>query len=194
MTAAPTGVCDSGRSVPRLVKSPREPLFSPVMRRMDFRANGIFMAMNTPARVTRIMPALAPCVTAFDAIQTIVRIIGQRDAVEEGFYPVLVGLFERSTCSSCRGSSADHFPARLHRRMAIQVDRGRRQFAIIDDIIIRDLRCLVGRWLLPQLNIHLGPGIVAGIFNATFVADSGRLSALFRSTPASITGSMFNDT
>jgi uncharacterized membrane protein YeaQ/YmgE (transglycosylase-associated protein family) len=40
-------------------------------------------------------------------------------------------------------------------------------FGIIGDLIVGVLGALVGDWLLPQLNIHLGIGMVALIVNAT---------------------------
>jgi uncharacterized membrane protein YeaQ/YmgE (transglycosylase-associated protein family) len=39
-------------------------------------------------------------------------------------------------------------------------------FGLIGDLIVGLLGALVGDWLLPRLNIHLGAGIVALIVNA----------------------------
>jgi uncharacterized membrane protein YeaQ/YmgE (transglycosylase-associated protein family) len=39
-------------------------------------------------------------------------------------------------------------------------------FGLIGDLIVGLLGALIGDWLLPQLNIHLGVGIVALIINA----------------------------
>jgi hypothetical protein len=59
---------------------------------MRQRVRGFFMSMNTLPGVARVMPALAPRVAGFAAIQTIVGVAGQRDAGNKGFYPELVGL------------------------------------------------------------------------------------------------------
>jgi hypothetical protein len=48
------------------------------------------MSMNAPPCVARLMPTGAPSAAGFDAIQTFVRIAGQRDAGNKGFYPALV--------------------------------------------------------------------------------------------------------
>ena len=39
-------------------------------------------------------------------------------------------------------------------------------FGLIGDLIVGLLGAFIGDWLLPQLNIHLGVGIVAMIANA----------------------------
>jgi uncharacterized membrane protein YeaQ/YmgE (transglycosylase-associated protein family) len=39
-------------------------------------------------------------------------------------------------------------------------------FGLIGDVVIGWLGALIGNWLLPQLHIHLGDGIVAMIMNA----------------------------
>jgi uncharacterized membrane protein YeaQ/YmgE (transglycosylase-associated protein family) len=39
-------------------------------------------------------------------------------------------------------------------------------FGIVGDVIVGWLGALIGHWLLPQLNIHLGTGIVALIVDA----------------------------
>src|SRR5215472_6550483 len=46
-----------------------------------------------------------------------------------------------------------------------QVMRGS-GFGLIGDLIVGLLGALVGDWLLPRLNIHLGVGIIALILNA----------------------------
>jgi len=43
-------------------------------------------------------------------------------------------------------------------------------FGLIGDLIIGILGAFIGNWLLPQLHIHLGVGIVALIINATLGA------------------------
>jgi len=43
-------------------------------------------------------------------------------------------------------------------------------FGIIGDLIVGILGAFIGNWLLPQLHIHLGVGIVALIVNATLGA------------------------
>jgi uncharacterized membrane protein YeaQ/YmgE (transglycosylase-associated protein family) len=43
-------------------------------------------------------------------------------------------------------------------------------FGVIGDIIIGIVGAFLGDWLLPQLGIHLGTGIVAAIVNATLGA------------------------
>jgi uncharacterized membrane protein YeaQ/YmgE (transglycosylase-associated protein family) len=53
--------------------------------------------------------------------------------------------------------------------LAGQIARGA-GFGIIGDLIIGILGAFVGSWLLPKLNIHLGSGFVAEIFNATIGA------------------------
>jgi uncharacterized membrane protein YeaQ/YmgE (transglycosylase-associated protein family) len=49
--------------------------------------------------------------------------------------------------------------------LAGQVMRGS-GFGLIGDLIVGWLGALIGDWLLPRLNIHLGAGIVALVFNA----------------------------
>ena len=39
-------------------------------------------------------------------------------------------------------------------------------FGLVGDLIVGLLGAFIGDWLLPQLNIHLGVGIVALIINA----------------------------
>jgi uncharacterized membrane protein YeaQ/YmgE (transglycosylase-associated protein family) len=43
-------------------------------------------------------------------------------------------------------------------------------FGLIGDLIVGVIGALIGDWLLPQLNIHLGTGTVALIINATIGA------------------------
>lgn len=43
-------------------------------------------------------------------------------------------------------------------------------FGLIGDLIVGVLGALIGDWLLPRLNIHLGVGMVALIVNATIGA------------------------
>jgi uncharacterized membrane protein YeaQ/YmgE (transglycosylase-associated protein family) len=43
-------------------------------------------------------------------------------------------------------------------------------FGLIGDLVVGVLGALLGDWLLPQLNIHLGVGMVALIINATIGA------------------------
>jgi len=43
-------------------------------------------------------------------------------------------------------------------------------FGIIGDLIVGILGAFIGNWMLPQLHIHLGVGIVALIINATLGA------------------------
>lgn len=43
-------------------------------------------------------------------------------------------------------------------------------FGIVGDLIVGILGAFVGHWLLPQLGIHLGTGLVAAIINATIGA------------------------
>jgi uncharacterized membrane protein YeaQ/YmgE (transglycosylase-associated protein family) len=43
-------------------------------------------------------------------------------------------------------------------------------FGLIGDLIIGVVGAFIGDWLLPQLHIHLGAGIVALIINATIGA------------------------
>src|SRR5260370_39331226 len=53
--------------------------------------------------------------------------------------------------------------------LAGQVMRGS-GFGLIGDLIVGLLGALIGDWLLPRLNIHLGVGIVALIINALICA------------------------
>ena len=39
-------------------------------------------------------------------------------------------------------------------------------FGLIGDLVVGLIGAFIGDWLLPQLNIHLGTGIIALIFNA----------------------------
>jgi uncharacterized membrane protein YeaQ/YmgE (transglycosylase-associated protein family) len=43
-------------------------------------------------------------------------------------------------------------------------------FGLIGDLLIGIVGAFIGDWLLPQLNIHVGIGIVAAIVNATIGA------------------------
>lgn len=43
-------------------------------------------------------------------------------------------------------------------------------FGIVGDLVIGVLGAFTGSWVLPQLGIHLGAGIVAAIINATIGA------------------------
>jgi uncharacterized membrane protein YeaQ/YmgE (transglycosylase-associated protein family) len=43
-------------------------------------------------------------------------------------------------------------------------------FGLVGDLLIGIAGAFVGTWLLPQLNVHLGAGIVAAIANATIGA------------------------
>ena len=43
-------------------------------------------------------------------------------------------------------------------------------FGVIGDIIIGIVGAFLGDWLLPQLGIHLGTGIISAIVNATLGA------------------------
>jgi len=43
-------------------------------------------------------------------------------------------------------------------------------FGLIGDLVVGVVGAFIGDWLLPQLNIHLGVGIVALIVNATIGA------------------------
>ena len=40
-------------------------------------------------------------------------------------------------------------------------------FGIVGDLVIGIIGAFIGSWLLPQLDIHLGAGLVAKIANAT---------------------------
>jgi len=50
--------------------------------------------------------------------------------------------------------------------LAGQIVRGT-GFGIVGDLIVGILGAFVGSWLLPQLGIHLGSGIISAIANAT---------------------------
>ena len=43
-------------------------------------------------------------------------------------------------------------------------------FGLIGDLVVGVAGAFIGDWLLPQLNIHLGAGIVGAIINATIGA------------------------
>ena len=43
-------------------------------------------------------------------------------------------------------------------------------YGLIHDLIIGVVGASIGGWLLPQLNIHLGAGMIAAIINATIGA------------------------
>ncbi len=43
-------------------------------------------------------------------------------------------------------------------------------FGLIGDLLIGIVGAFIGNWLLPQLGIHLGVGIMAAIINATIGA------------------------
>jgi uncharacterized membrane protein YeaQ/YmgE (transglycosylase-associated protein family) len=43
-------------------------------------------------------------------------------------------------------------------------------FGIIGDLIVGILDAVIGSWLLPQLGIHLGTGVISAIVNATVSA------------------------
>jgi uncharacterized membrane protein YeaQ/YmgE (transglycosylase-associated protein family) len=43
-------------------------------------------------------------------------------------------------------------------------------FGLVGDLIIGVIGAFIGDWLLPQLSIHLGTGIIAAIINATIGA------------------------
>jgi uncharacterized membrane protein YeaQ/YmgE (transglycosylase-associated protein family) len=53
--------------------------------------------------------------------------------------------------------------------LAGQILRGT-GFGLIGDLVIGIAGAFIGDWLLPQLNVHLGIGIVAAIVNATIGA------------------------
>src|SRR5436305_15039369 len=53
--------------------------------------------------------------------------------------------------------------------LAGQIVRGA-GFGLIGDLLIGIVGELIGSWLLPQLGIHLGAGIVRAIINATIGA------------------------
>ena len=41
------------------------------------------------------------------------------------------------------------------------------KFGIVGDLIIGIIGAFIGEWLMPQIGIHLGTGIVAAIIDAT---------------------------
>jgi uncharacterized membrane protein YeaQ/YmgE (transglycosylase-associated protein family) len=43
-------------------------------------------------------------------------------------------------------------------------------FGIIGDLIVGVLGAFIGSWLLPELGIHLGTGVISAIVNATIGA------------------------
>jgi uncharacterized membrane protein YeaQ/YmgE (transglycosylase-associated protein family) len=43
-------------------------------------------------------------------------------------------------------------------------------FGLVGDLIVGILGALIGSWLLPQLGIHLGTGVIRAIVNATIGA------------------------
>ena len=43
-------------------------------------------------------------------------------------------------------------------------------FGIVGDLLIGIVGAFIGSWLLPQLGIHLGTGIISAIINATICA------------------------
>jgi uncharacterized membrane protein YeaQ/YmgE (transglycosylase-associated protein family) len=43
-------------------------------------------------------------------------------------------------------------------------------FGLVGDLIIGIAGAFIGTWLMPQLNVHIGAGIVAAIANATIGA------------------------
>ena len=53
--------------------------------------------------------------------------------------------------------------------LAGQITRGH-AFGLIGDIVIGVIGAFIGQWLLPQLHIHLGTGVIAAIVNATIGA------------------------
>jgi len=53
--------------------------------------------------------------------------------------------------------------------LAGQIARGT-GFGIVGDLIIGIAGAFIGSWLLPQLDIHLGAGLLAAIINATIGA------------------------
>jgi len=53
--------------------------------------------------------------------------------------------------------------------LAGQIVRGT-GFGLVGDLVIGILGAFVGRWLLPQLGIHLGTGLISAIVNATIGA------------------------
>jgi uncharacterized membrane protein YeaQ/YmgE (transglycosylase-associated protein family) len=53
--------------------------------------------------------------------------------------------------------------------LAGQIVRGT-GFGIIGDLIVGILGAFIGSWLLPQMGIHLGTGVISAIANATIGA------------------------
>src|SRR5713226_5579030 len=53
--------------------------------------------------------------------------------------------------------------------LAGQIVRGT-GFGIVGDVVIGILGAFIGSWLLPQLGIHLGTGVIRAIVNATIGA------------------------
>ena len=53
--------------------------------------------------------------------------------------------------------------------LAGQIVRGT-GFGLLGDLVIGILGAFVGSWLLPQLGIHLGTGLISAIINATIGA------------------------
>ena len=45
-----------------------------------------------------------------------------------------------------------------------------RRYARVGDVIVGILGAFIGSWLLPQLGIHLGTGLISAILNATIGA------------------------
>lgn len=43
-------------------------------------------------------------------------------------------------------------------------------FGLVGDLVIGIAGAFIGTWLMPQLNVHIGAGIVAAIANATIGA------------------------
>jgi len=43
-------------------------------------------------------------------------------------------------------------------------------FGLVGDLLIGIIGAFIGSWLLPQLNVHIGAGIIAAIANATIGA------------------------
>ena len=53
--------------------------------------------------------------------------------------------------------------------LAGQIVRGA-GFGLVGDLIIGICGAFIGSWLMPQLNVHIGTGLVAAIANATIGA------------------------
>ena len=51
-------------------------------------------------------------------------------------------------------------------------------FGIVGDLIIGIVGAFIGSWLLPQLGIHLGSGIIAAIINATIGAARAMIAKM----------------